>query len=303
MKRFSFAIKLFLIFLLLFFPFFSARGAQKEGHWQIPLFSLPKEFNLCGEKVPLEKLEVRENLDQALISTVYNPAMVILWIKRAHRYFPYLEKRLKERGMPDDLKYMVVVESSLKTYAVSSANAVGPWQFIKTTALKYDLRVDKWIDERLNFEKATEAALNYLSDLYKMFNSWNLAIAAYNCGENRVAQSLSRQESSNYFDTDLPLETEMYNFRIMVAKMILSNPELYGYKVPESLRYAPLGWETVEINLKRETPILSIARAADTTFKAIKEMNPEFLRYELPPGTYKVKVPPGKGSKIKAAFQ
>lgn len=302
MRKTQLAFITFLSFLALLTSSLAGASEKQEGKWVIPIFSLPQELYLFGERVPLERMDVKESLDQALISAVYNPSQVILWIKRAHRYFPYLEKRLKERNLPEDLKYMVVVESAFRTYAVSSANAVGPWQFIKSTAQKYNLRVDKWIDERHNFEKATEAALNYLTDLYSMFNSWNLAVAAYNCGENKMGSSLSRQQSDNYFDTDLPLETEMYNFRIMAAKIILSQPEAYGYRIPTSLRYPPLKLETVEINLKAETPVLAIAQAAGTTFKLIKEMNPEILRYELPAGVYRIKVPPGAAGKVKAAF-
>ncbi|MCX7634502.1 MAG: lytic transglycosylase domain-containing protein, partial [Syntrophales bacterium] len=107
--------------------------------------------------------------------------------------------------MPDDIKYVAVVESALRTYAYSTARAVGPWQFMEGTAKKYGLRVDKWIDERLHFERATEAALNYLKDLHRQFGNWNLAIAAYNCGENRMAKSTSHQGSHHFYDTDLPL--------------------------------------------------------------------------------------------------
>lgn len=290
------------LMVAVFLQVMGKEGRAEECCYRVSLFPLPKALTIFDEPVPLEKMDVRENLDQALISAVYNPTQVILWIKRAHRYFPYIEKRLKERHMPEDLKYIAVVESSFRTYAVSSASAVGPWQFIKGTALRYNLKIDKWIDERLNFEKATDAALNYLSDLYGLFRSWNVAVAAYNCGENRMTVSLTRQEVANYFDTDLPLETEMYNFRIMAVKLILSHPETYGYKVPMSYRYPPIDVDMAEIQLKSETPILTIARVAGVTFKTIKEMNPELLQYELPPGVYRLKVPAGTGSKVSAAF-
>ena len=158
---------------------------------QIPLYDLPQEMQLCGEPVPLNRQDVREMLDQQFVLSVYNTDQVILWIKRANRYFPHLESRLRERNLPDDLKYVVVVESSFRTYAYSSAKAVGPWQFIEGTGKRYGLKVNKQIDERLNFEKSTEAALNYLTDLYRMFNSWTLAMAAYNCGEEKVSSCMS----------------------------------------------------------------------------------------------------------------
>lgn len=271
--------------------FSSALGAG----FTIPLYDLPKELYLCGERVPLERPDVWEQLDQAFMSSVYNTSQVILWIKRANRYFPYVEKRLKERGLPDDLKYVLVVESAFKTYAVSSAKAVGPWQFILPTAKKYGLRVDTWIDERYNFEKATEAALNYLSDLYQMYGNWGLAIAAYNCGENKMSEKVKLQQTASFYDTDLPLETEAYIFRVLAAKIILAHPEAYGYKVPLQKRYPVNDFDEVEANLPRKTPVMLLARAAGTTYKVIKEMNPEILKDELPPGTFKLRIPKSKG--------
>ena len=192
--------------------------AAVRGSMPIPVHDFPPSLQLCGEKVPLERLDVWEMMDQSFVLSVYNQEQVILWIKRANRYFPFIEKRLRERKMPDDIKYVAVVESSLRTYAVSSAKATGPWQFMEKTAKRYGLRVDSTIDERLNFEKATEAALNYLDELHRLFGNWGLAIAAYNCGEDRVAKSIEMQGVSNYYDADLPLETERYIFRILAAK-------------------------------------------------------------------------------------
>ena len=234
-------VLLFLLCLALWIPETSIYGQTDVNRTPAPvvLYDLPQDLSLCGERVPLEKQDVWESLDQALISSVYSQSQVILWIKRAHRYFPYIEKRLKEKNMPDDLKYVVVVESALKTYITSSAKAVGPWQFMNGTGRKYGLRIDKWIDERRHFERATEASLAYFSDLYRMFGNWNLAIAAYNCGENGLARRKGEQESTHFYDTDLPLETEAYIFRILAAKMILSDPAAYGYIIPEARRYPP----------------------------------------------------------------
>ncbi len=233
-------------------------------------------------------------MDQAFVASVYNQTQVILWIKRAHRYFPYVEKRLQERRMPDDLKYIAVVESALKTYVTSSAQAVGPWQFINGTAKRYGLRIDRWIDERYHFERATEAALDYLSDLYGEFKNWTLAIAAYNCGENRLAKSLQAQGVKSFYDTDLPLETEAYIFRILAAKTILARPEVYGYAIPAVSRYPSLEYDEIDLLLPNETPITAIARAGDTTYKIIREMNPEIRQQSLPLGSFKLRLPKGK---------
>ncbi|MCX5828338.1 MAG: lytic transglycosylase domain-containing protein [Deltaproteobacteria bacterium] len=267
---------------------------------QIPVHQWPDRLTLCGERVPLERQDVWEMMDQAFVSSVYNQPRVILWIKRAHRYFPYLEKRLRERKLPDDLKYVVVVESALKTYATSSAKAVGPWQFIDGTGKRYGLRSDRWIDERYNFERATEAALNYLTDLNKEFKSWGLAIAAYNCGENRMARDLKAQGVSNFYDADLPLETEAYIFSILAAKSILSNPAAYGYSIPAAKRYPPLEYDEIDLSVSHEMPITAIAHACDTTYKIIKEMNPEIRQNALPSGHFKLRIPKGKAQGFNA---
>lgn len=297
-------VLLFLLCLALWLPdtaIFGQTGADKTPA-AVVLYDLPQDLSLCGERVPLERQDVWESLDQALISSVCYQSQVILWIKRAHRYFPYIEKRLKEKNMPDDLKYVVIVESALKTYITSSAKAVGPWQFMNGTGRKYGLRIDKWIDERRHFEKATEASLAYFNDLYRMFGNWNLAIAAYNCGENGLARRKGEQESTHFYDTNLPLETEAYIFRILAAKMILSNPAVYGYIIPDARRYPPLQYDQVDIDLAEETAILTIARACDTSFKMIREMNPEILRDSLPAGHFSIRIPKGKAEKFKAAF-
>jgi membrane-bound lytic murein transglycosylase D len=268
----------------------------------VPIFDIPSNLNFCGEKVPLERQDVRELMDQAMIGSVYNHPQVILWIKRANRYFPYIEKKLKEKNLPDDLKYVVVAESSLKTYAVSSAKAVGPWQFVAGTAKRYGLRVDKWIDERQNFERSTDAALQYLTDLYNMYKSWTLAVAAYNCGENKVIRNLSSQEVQTYYDLDLPLETEFYLYRALAIKTILSRPEFYGYKIAPEQRYPPFDYDTVEFSTAKDIPIKAVARACDTNFKTIKEMNPELKQDVIPSGNHRLRIPKGKTDAFKAAF-
>ena len=268
----------------------------------LPIFEPPRELSLCGERVPLERQDVWESMDQALIVSAYNPSQVILWMKRANRYFPYIEKRLAEKNMPADLKYIVIVESALKTYALSSAKAAGPWQFMGGTGKRYGLRIDRWIDERLHFEKSTEAALAYLGDLHRKFNNWNLAIAAYNCGENRLARNKAQQASHFFYDTDLPLETEAYIFRILAAKLILSNPEAYGYNIPNNRRYPPLQYDRISVHFPKEVSVLTIARTCDTTYKTIREMNPEILQDTLPAGHFKLKLPLGKAQKFKAVF-
>lgn len=302
--RISLPVRLSALLLLFCLPICSQPAqASPPSRDTVPVFDIPANLTLCGERVPLERRDVWEMMDFALVSNVYGHSRVTMWIKRAQRYFPYIEKRLKEKSMPDDLKYIVIAESDLKTYYdVSPAGAVGPWQFMEGTAKRYGLRVDKWIDERRNFERATNAALNYLADLHKRYKSWLLAAAAYNCGENRVSKNMGAQGVASYFDLDLPQETELYIFRILAAKAILSYPEYYGYRITPDKRYPPFDNDRVEINLSRETNINAIARACGSTFKAIREMNPEFRQDVIPAGRHNIFIPRGTKDLFKARF-
>ncbi|NPU84016.1 MAG: lytic transglycosylase domain-containing protein [Syntrophaceae bacterium] len=276
--------------------------AQNRPAPSVPYFDIPAQATLFGETVPLERRDLREILDESLVITAYNYERVILLMKRAARYFPYLEKKLHERGLPDDLKYVAVAESSLRTYAYSSARAVGPWQFIEATAKRNGLRVNAWFDDRLSFERSTEAALSYFEVLYKKFGSWTLAAAAYNSGEQRITNAIATQGQKDYFNLNLPIETEQYIFRILAAKIILSNPQFFGYRIPASLLYPPLVFDRVEFDAPREIPVTLLAKACDTTYKDIREMNPEIRGDALPAGRHSLYVPRGKAERFKAAL-
>ena len=224
----------FLITLLLLLVSTAPTAAPAQ---RIPLHSWPGGLTLCGEPVPLHLQDVREMMDQAFIASVYNQPQVILWIKRAHRYFPYVEKRLRERKLPDDLKYIAVVESALKTYVFQRPGHGGA--FINGTAKRYGLRTDRWIDERYHFERATEAALDYLSDLYGEFRNWTLAIAAYNCGET-VWQPPG---TGSGFTTPTCPWRPGYIFRILAAKT--SSPDRRSAGTPSRRPTAMPRWNTM----------------------------------------------------------
>lgn len=296
------AISLGLFIVAVFFLIFITGQSPVRTVGVVPIFELPASLSFCGEPVPLERQDVREMLDREFVISVYDHAQVIMWMKRANRYFPYIEKRLKERNMPDDLKYVVIVESALKTYAFSGAGAAGPWQFMEKTAKGYGLRVDDWIDERLNFERATEAALDYFGDLYKKFGSWTVAVAAYNCGEDRMNRDITGQNVNNFYGLNLPLETERYIFRGLAAKVILSAPELYGYNVPEKSLYPPLEYDRLDFKASGEVHLRNIASACGTTFKAVKEINPQIRNSTIPAGCYALNVPKGTAEQFKANF-
>ncbi|MBF0551420.1 MAG: lytic transglycosylase domain-containing protein [Deltaproteobacteria bacterium] len=256
-----------------------------------PVYQFPDKVTFCGVKVPLENQDVFEMLDREFHILVWDEAQVFLLLKRANRFFPALEAELTRRNMPQDLRYIPVAESGLKEYAFSPAGAAGVWQFMPQTGREHNLTKDQQYDERLNFFKATRAGLDFLAKLYDRLQDWPLAIAAYNCGEGRVEKEISDQGTNDYFKLDLPLETERYLFRIIAAKIILTNPEKYGYVLASKDLYRPKPIEQVTFHLPRKTHIRDIAAACGTYFKVIKELNPELLGRQLPAGDHTLYIP------------
>jgi LysM repeat protein len=289
--------------LILFLSITSPCAAAQEA--PAPVFNdfpCPKTLTLFGERMPLENPDVFEMLDREFTVMVWDQARVFLFLKRAARYFPFIEKALRDAGVPDDLKYLAVAESSLIPYARSNSGAVGHWQFIPSTAQIKGLRKDHSLDERMALERSTEAAILYLKQLKEMFGSWTLATAAYNCGENRLQKEISEQKVSDYYRLNLPTETERYVFRIAAVKIILENPARYGYLLPKDHLYKPLKFDTVTVSIGSSIHITDLAQAIGTDFKVIKELNPELLGYNLPTGQYSLKVPAGAGRNALAAL-
>ncbi|MFH2012754.1 MAG: transglycosylase SLT domain-containing protein [Pseudomonadota bacterium] len=292
-----------IIFLIFVVSRLNAEDSPKHPVHSLKDFRSSKKLTLCNEIIPLDNQSVWEMLDREFVVSVGNIPQVVMWLKRSKRYFPYIEAKLREKGLPEDLKYLPVIESNLLKYSYSSKSAVGVWQFIEGTAEKYNLRVDEWFDERRNFFKSTDAALNYLDFLYKTFNSWSLAFAAYNCGEERVEREIERQGVNSYYKLNLPLETERFIFRILAAKIILSNPENYGYYLDEDEYYNPIEFDEVLVDIPFNIHLRVIAEAANSFFKEIKELNPEIQGYYLPPGKYLILIPKGNPGLFKENLQ
>jgi membrane-bound lytic murein transglycosylase D len=276
--------------------------AQEASNPSFSAFPCPRTLTLCGERMPLENQDVYEMLDREFTVMVWDHARIFMLLKRAARYFPYMEKALRDAGMPDDLKYLAVAESSLIPYARSNSNAVGHWQFIPETGQRKGLRKDTSTDERMALERSTQAAILYLTQLKEMFGSWTLAMAGYNCGENRLQKEIGEQKVSDYYRLNLPTETERYIFRIAAIKIIMENPRRYGYILPEDQLYKPLKFDTVTVNISSSIHITDLAQAIGTDFKVIKELNPELLGYYLPTGLYSIKVPAGSGTSALAVL-
>jgi membrane-bound lytic murein transglycosylase D len=269
----------------------------------LPFFAAPAQIYLCGEPVPLNDPEVREALDREFTIEVWSRAQTTMWLKRAHRYFPEIEAKLRARRLPLDLKYVVLAESDLRTQARSSAGALGPWQFMGPTAQQFKLRSDKAVDERLSFEAATDAALSYLEQLHRLFHNWPLALAAYNAGEGRVQKAIAVQGVNNFYQLSLPEETERYIFRILAAKIIVEDPERYGFAIPGDQLYPPLAYDEVQVTLAHEVPVRRLAEASGTYYKAIKMLNPWIKGDSLAPGTFRLKIPQGSAPRFQAAMR
>ena len=260
-------------------------------------------LTFCDEPVPLESPHVRERFEKAMLLALSDRAQVLLWIKRAPRFMPLIDEALRAKGMPADLKYLAVAESALRPHAGSPKGAMGFWQLMPETARKYGMRVDEFIDERRNIYTSTPAALRLLQALHDQFSSWTLSAAAYNMGEEGLTAEILEQNSRDYYNLYLPLETQQFVFRILAVKLILSAPQRYGFDIHAQDLYEPLMFDTVEVDCFQETPIRIVAQAAHTFFKDIKDLNPQVRGYYLQPGHHQVNLPQGSAEGFAARFK
>jgi hypothetical protein len=281
----------------------SAPAGVASAPMSVPFMPPPNSIDLCGEPVPLERQDVYERFDKEFTLVVYNHAQVYLWLKRMERYFPMIEERLHHYNLPEDLKYVAIVESDLLPEACSPKGAAGPWQFMPGTGAAYGLWRSGSVDKRYDFEHSTESAFLLLDDLYKKYHSWSLAIAAYNCGDRRILDESRVQGSRDYYDLKLPNETERYVFRILAVKAVLSNPNQYGYDLPKGWGYVEFRLDRVSVSLSRPVPIQTIANAAGTTYREIKRLNPIFRSDDIPAGNHEINLPIGTGKIFEQNFR
>ena len=250
---------------------------------------IPNRIYFCGDKINLDDPFIRESVEREFYSILSKQGQIQLYLKRIGRYSNLIERHIKEKELPVDLKYLSVHESALLPKIRSRSRAVGLWQFMASTATLYGLKVNRYIDERRDPEKATPAALRYLKDLYKRFGSWPLALAAYNGGPNRVKKSIQRQNAKDFFDLTLPEETERYYFKIIATKIILSNPEKYGFKMNGNDYYSPHPTEKVEFTIFESRKYLDeIADVCNLNLATFKALNPSIKADYLPAGKYKL---------------
>lgn len=249
-------------------------NAQKEEvHFQLPVLAvLPESMTFAGEKIILQDEDIIERLDrEVLINTFYQSATIQIF-KRAKRWFPTIEKILKEEGIPDDFKYLAIIESGL-TQAISPVGAQGFWQFMPETAKEYGLEISNEVDERLDIEKSTRAACQYLKKSQDTLKDWLLTSASYNRGVGGVNRDLMWQGTDHYFDTEQNNETGRYVFRILAFKLIFGNPTAYGFQLDQMKLYEP--FQTKSIHIHETIPNIAIwALEHRINFKIIKKLNP-----------------------------
>ena len=254
--------------------------------------NVPDALDLAGEIVPINGFGVKESLDKELIVNTYRHSSTIMYLKRASRWFPIIEEILEEEGVPNDFKYLAVIESGL-SQVVSPAGASGFWQFMKKTAPEYGLEVSHTVDERYDVEKSTRAACEYLKESYIRFGSWSLAAASYNMGQYGVEKRLEEQRVDNYWDLHLNTETGRYVYRMLAIKEVMNSPEKYGFNIPFANLYSP--HEVREITVSADISNLNdFALENGSNLKELKALNPWLRKGYLavkPGKTYRISLP------------
>lgn len=283
-QKTSLLIFLFGFILFLSFTAFhqenkTAFNSQETESHKIYALKIPQSLDFSGERVPLDQPDIRERLDRELLVNTYWQSNMMLLLKRANKYFPIITSILKEEGVPDDFKYLAVIESALQNTR-SPKGAKGIWQIMPGTAREYGLEVNDNVDERYHIEKSTRVACAYLKKAKERFGSWTLAAASYNRGMYGTDQLLKKQLVDNYYDLLLNSETSRYVFQILAVKEIMTHPEAYGYIFDQEDLYKPIPVRKLGV----DTAITNIARFAkeqSINYKILKVHNPWLIQNHL----------------------
>ena len=250
------------------------------------------KMDFAGEEVPTFMADVQERLDKEMITNMNYHTNTTLVIKRANKVFPIIEPILAKYGVPDDFKYLAVIESSLVN-AVSPAGARGVWQFMPATAKEKGMEVSDEVDERYHLEKSTEAACKYLVSAKEKFGSWTLAAASYNGGMNGISRKMEEQEVSDYYDLLLTEETSRYVFRILALKEIMSKSQKYGFSIPNEALYYSVPTKKIVID-SSITDLAKFAKTQGVNYKILKIHNPWLRDKKLTVATgkkYEIEIP------------
>ncbi len=251
-------------------PQIKKTDTQKETTFVAVDLYIPDKISIFGESVPLEYYDVVESLERELLVNVYYQSQTVQYLKYVHRYFPIIDSVLQANNLHTDFKYLALAESGLRVN-ISPKGAAGFWQFIETTAKEYNLTVNEQIDQRYDLIKSTEAACKYLKTGYNKFNSWTMVAASYNLGMGGLNKQAEFQKVTSYYDLYTNSETARYVFRIIALKLIIENPEKYGYH--EIKPYPSIPYKTVTVDSTIQN-LQEFAISQGSNYKLLKTMNP-----------------------------
>ena len=273
------------------------QSVKSEVPYCVTSPAVPDRITFAGQEIDLKRYDHRERMDREQMSFTYMHSTTMLTIKRANRFFPIIEPILKENGVPDDFKYLAVIESNLNTLARSPAGAAGMWQFMQTTGREFGLEVNPSVDERYHVEKATHAACKYLKDAYQRYGNWLCVAAAYNGGQGRISSELRKQLVDQAVDLWLVEETSRYMFRLLAVKEIFKNPQRYGFLLKKEHLYPPIPYKEITVT----TPIANLsdfAKQQGITYAQLRDANPWLREQSLKNRTgktYVLQIPTQEG--------
>jgi hypothetical protein len=273
-------------------PVINENASGTNDSYKTKALKIPENLSFAGEKVELNKTDILERIDRELLVNTYWQSNALLWFKRTNKYFPVIEPILKEKGVPDDFKYLSVIESDLRN-VTSPAGAKGMWQMLPGAGRENGLEINDNVDERYHLEKATEAACDYLIKAKERFGSWTLAAAAYHSGNYGIEKKLKEQMVDSYYDVLAGENTERYIPRIVAAKEILSHPEKYGFEFDKEDLYELGPTYVVKVDTVI-TDIAAFAKKFNTNYKELKMYNPWLRENKLNNKTrrlYEIKIP------------
>ncbi len=255
-------------------------------------YKLPENVTFAGEKIPLENFDTRESLDREILTSAYRHSSTILIIKRANRYLPIIEKILRENDIPDDFKYLAAAESEYSNM-ISPAGATGFWQIMQATGREDGMEINDEVDERYNLERSTQFACDYFRKSFERYGNWTLAAASYNGGRSAIDEQIGIQKQNNYYDLLLTEETARYIFRAVAYKLVIEDPEKYGFTIARDELYPELNYYEVKV----DTAVTSFSEFAEhfgTNYKLLKFLNPWLRKPYLTPRQnkeYSIKIP------------
>jgi membrane-bound lytic murein transglycosylase D len=270
----------------------SERAPVNDTVYTIRSFNLPSEVSFAGEKMPLDNFDTRESLERELLISAYRHSSTILIIMRANRYLPLIEKILKKNNVPDDFKYLVAAESEYSNM-VSPAGATGFWQIMPETGREEGMEINTVVDERYDVEKSTQFACDFFLRSYKKYGNWTLAAASYNGGRGGLDEQIDIQHQNNYYDLLLNEETARYIFRAVAYKLVITDPQSYGFNITKKDLFPELKYYEVKVD-SAVTDFSAFAQKFGTNYKMLKLLNPWLRKPYLTPKAnkeYLIKIP------------